>query len=367
MIDAQSNRLVVATSLNDDPQSTTAQTNQGLARWMAEIQGLEYSEGAPASLPPGRRIYWVPSETVIGREQAKAMGIHGPLDLFGGYVEQAYQAGKAIAHPLIENPTLTPRGWSETFSTQVKSVVLDGESVFCRSDAWRCASSRLHRGQQRLKPATCRGGQGQHVVGDVDELSEALDSYGDDAYAEGLVIEDNLQDVQTLSVGQAMINGMLLSYHGVQHQDPNTRGNLVYGGSDLVVVRGDFDCLLALDLADEVRVAIHQAQLFDRSAHQLFPHFFASRRNYDIAQGKDINGLQCSGVLEQSWRIGGASSAELAALEAFVADPALPVVRASSIEIFQEQTLPANARVIYRGSDEHGDFLLKYAMVEPYD
>ncbi|MBE1183295.1 DUF3182 family protein, partial [Escherichia coli] len=68
------------------------------------------------------------------------------------------------------------------------------------------------------------------------------------------------------------------------------------------------------------------------------------------------------GVLEQSWRVGGASSAEIAALEAFRADPGLPAVRAASFEIHEDKRLPDNSRVIYRGPDEHGDFLLKYAM-----
>ena len=44
------------------------------------------------------------------------------------------------------------------------------------------------------------------------------------------------------------------------------------------------------------------------------------------------------------------------------ADPGLPAVRAASFEIHEDKRLPDNSRVIYRGPDEHGDFLLKYAM-----
>ena len=54
--------------------------------------------------------------------------------------------------------------------------------------------------------------------------------------------------------------------------------------------------------------------------------------------------------------------AEIAALEVFRADPGLPAVRAASFEIHEDKRLPDNSRVIYRGPDEHGDFLLKYAM-----
>ncbi len=366
MNDADRPRLVVACSLDAAAQPADRQTHLALAAWLAEIQGLDFRPEPPAHRQSGQSFYWVPDATVIGRDQAAEFGIHGPLDLFGGFVERDYQAGKAIVHPLIERPTLTPRGWNDAFATRVKPLVLDGHSVFCHNDAVRCASARLQRGPQRLKPAASRGGQGQQVVADTDQLAEALARYEETDYQQGMVIEDDLDDAQTHSVGQVMINGVLLSYHGVQQHNRNGRGELVYGGSDLLVVRGDFDCLLALDLVESVKLAIQQAVQFDRATHQLLPAFFASRRNYDVAQGVDASGRRCSGVLEQSWRIGGASGAELAALEAFVGDPALCVVRASTFEIFEDKPLPANTRVLYRGPDAHGDFLMKYAMVEPY-
>lgn len=367
MLDADHPKLVVASCLTADAKPADQQTHLALAAWLAQIQGLDFSEIPPAERLPGQQFYWVPDATVVGREHAAKLGIHGPLDLFGGYVERDFQAGKAIVHPLIDRPTLTPRGWSEAFATRVKPLVLDGHSVFCHNDALRCASARLKVGPQRLKPAASRGGQGQRVVEDSVALADALAAYEESDYREGLVIEDDLDEPTTHSVGQVMINGVLLSYHGVQHQNRNPHGELVYGGSDLLVVRGDFDSLLALDLVESVKQAIGQAVQFDRAAHQLLPGFHASRRNYDVAQGLDARGRRCSGVLEQSWRIGGASGAELAALAAFVADPALCVVRASTFEVFEDKTLPDNTHVLYRGPDAHGDFLMKYAMVEPYE
>lgn len=364
MIHAENRRIVIATSPQAEPAPEDACSNRELARWLAEIQGLEFFDGPPAERDPQRHYYWVPSDTLVGREQARQLGVQGPLDLFGGYVEQAHQAGKAIVHPLIEQAALTPKGWAAGFAERVAPVVLDGHSAFCRQDAWRCASARLPRGPQRLKPAGGRGGLGQRVVADADELEAALAAYDEADYLAGLAIEDDLGEVRTHSVGQTQVSGVLLSYHGFQQQNRNARGELVYGGSDLLVVRGGFDALLGLDLAAEVRLAIQQGRAFDRAASQCLPHFFASRRNYDVAQGIDAAGRARSGVLEQSWRVGGASGAELAALQAFVADPALQAVRASSFEIFEDKALPANARVIYRGPDRRGDFLLKYAMVE---
>jgi hypothetical protein len=91
---------------------------------------------------------------------------------------------------------------------------------------------------------------------------------------------------------------------------------------------------------------------------------FASRSNYDIAQGTDGEGRWRSGVLEQSWRIGGASGAEIAALHAFRADPSLRVVHAATREVYGEShTIPKDAWVHYDGVDRHGQRLVKYVEV----
>ena len=92
-----------------------------------------------------------------------------------------------------------------------------------------------------------------------------------------------------------------------------------------------------------------------------------SRRNYDVAQGLDARRQLRSGVLEQSWRMGGASGAEIAALEAFRADSSLPAVRASTVEIYGDSDPPPHATVYFRGIDEEVGPMTKYAMVEPYD
>src|SRR5262249_46819812 len=75
------------------------------------------------------------------------------------------------------------------------------------------------------------------------------------------------------------------------------------------------------------------AKLYDQSMSE-YPGFMASRRNYDVAQGIDSDGRRRSGVLESSWRAGGASSAELAALAEFAQNPTLQVVEASAVPEF---------------------------------
>jgi hypothetical protein len=72
-------------------------------------------------------------------------------------------------------------------------------------------------------------------------------------------------------------------------------------------------------------------------------------------------------VLEQSWRAGGASGAEIAALEAFRADPSLRIVRATTREVYGDAPeVPANAVVYFSGVDEHVGRLTKFAFTETY-
>lgn len=140
----------------------------------------------------------------------------------------------------------------------------------------------------------------------------------------------------------------------------------MYGGSDLVVVRGDYQALLQLPLEDHLRLAINQAMAYEQAAEQHFPGFIASRRNYDIARGLNPQGHLRSGVLEQSWRLGGASSAELLALQAFADDPALQRVRASTHEVFGTPDLPADATLFYQGNDSELGQLSKFARIREH-
>jgi hypothetical protein len=219
-----------------------------------------------------------------------------------------------------------------------------------------------------VKPALALGGRGQSVVFEAPALAAALRAIDPEALqSAGVVIEQNLTEVTTFSVGQVCVGGIVASYFGTQKLTTDHDGEEVYGGSDLTVVRGDFDVLLALDADPAIRLAIEQARTYDRAAHRCFQGFFASRRNYDIVRGRDPEGTMRSGVLEQSWRIGGASGAEIAALEAFRDDAGLRAVRAESTEVYDESPrLPRSAHVNFSGKDAERGFLTKYTTLEAY-
>jgi hypothetical protein len=69
-------------------------------------------------------------------------------------------------------------------------------------------------------------------------------------------------------------------------------------------------------------------------------------------------------VLEQSWRIGGASAAEIEAVAILLHQPSRQVVHALTSEIYgPHATAPPDAIVLFHGNDPHNGPLLKYAQV----
>ncbi|MGO4310923.1 DUF3182 family protein [Pseudomonas sp. KB_15] len=361
-------KLVVAHSVLTDAPLHEVETNRALARWLAQILGLKYGGSYDPQLHEGRDLYLLPTQTLVGAAAARQLGIKGPEDLWGGYVDHDFICTKAISHGLLNHDAHAPPGWAPLFSERVRSVVLDGLSVFSLKDARPAAEHLLYAGPIRLKPIHACAGRGQEVINSLDRFDEMLAR--PDAkklFSEGVVLEQDLDQVITHSVGQSFIGNKVLSYCGDQYLTEDAQGEQVYGGSRLLVVPGGYDQLLKLDLPEDVRLAIHQAQVFDKAADEAYPGFYASRRNYDIAQGVDSDGQRRSGVLEQSWRMGGASSAEVAALQSFVNDPGMRAIRVASVETYIDQPLPADAIEVYRGPAQTNDFLLKYVTVESYD
>ncbi|MBN3966108.1 DUF3182 family protein [Pseudomonas gregormendelii] len=361
-------KLVVAHSVRAQAPQHEVETNRALARWLAQILGLKFGGSYDASVHGGRELYLLPTQTLVGVAAARELGVRGPEDLWGGYVDHDFICTKAISHGLFSRDACAPEGWSPLFSERVRNVVLDGLSVFSLEDARPAAEHLLQSGPIRLKPVHACAGRGQEVVKTLQQFDTILARPdAQSLFSEGVVLEQDLQNVITHSVGQSFIGDQVLSYCGDQYLTEDAHGEQVYGGSNLLVVRGYYEDLLELPLAEDVRLAIRQAQVFDSAADEAYPGFYASRRNYDIAQGLDSGGQVRSGVLEQSWRMGGASSAEVAALQSFVNDPGMRAIRVSSVETYVDQPLPADAIEVYRGPAENSDFLLKYVTVKSYD
>ena len=357
--------VVTLSNRRQEPEHEAA-IHAALARRIAVLQGMVYlGEYVPGMEHPGK-LFFVPSGTIVGTTLARELGLVDESHLFGGVVPQAFVETKAISHPLIRPDADAPVGWSRSFGESVKDSVLRGYSAFSLEDAREAGRRLLQEGALRIKPVLATGGRGQLRVDSEQALDRALAQLDENELRQfGLVLEANLDQVTTYSVGQARLADRTISYYGTQRLTPDNRGEEVYGGSDLVVVEGGFDALLAQDLDPQTRQAVSQAQRYDEAASRCYRDFFASRRNYDIAQGIDAKGRACSGVLEQSWRIGGASSAEIAALELIMRGSGEDLVRVSSVELYGENPdLPDSATLLYQGLDAEVGYITKYVMVE---
>lgn len=343
-------------------------TRVAVAERLAALKGFHFAGEYDSALTSGRPRYLVPADTIVGLETARKLGITSEADFFGGLVPYPFMSTKTITHPLIKGAAAAPNGWCERFPVRIRDAVLFGFAAFTMEDARLACARVLERGDARLKPGLGVGGQGQEVVSTLDESDRALDCLNPEELSiYGMVIEENLQEVTTYSIGTVCFDEIRIAYCGTQRLTHNHHNQSVYGGSDLLVIRGDFEKLLQLDLTPALRLAVEQARVYDLAASAEIAGFLASRRNYDVASGLDGRGRKRGGVLEQSWRIGGASSAEVAALEVFRADAGLQCVRASCAEIYDAgHEPPSNARVSFWGEDQDVGSLIKYSVVERY-
>ena len=340
-----------------------------IAGRLADIMHWPFGgEWADSSRRPPEPTYFVPCHTITC-EAASACGIGGVDDLFGGVVPHAHVATKVITHGLVSPRAAAPPGWCETFAEAVGEVVLDGYSVFDRGDLERAARKLWLQGPVRVKQPEGIGGQGQHVVRNAAQLALLLDtaaSSDENLALEGLVLEQDLADVVTLSVGQLRLGGIDVSYYGRQSSTLNNRGVPVYGGSELWCVRGGFDALDVLAPDANTRLAIRQARTYHEAALRCFPGIVLSRANYDVAQGLDAQGQWRSGVLEQSWRAGGASAAEIEAVAILLQQSPSRSVHAVTVERYgAAATAPPGAIVLYHGEDSRNGPMLVYAQVIP--
>ncbi|MEP6873873.1 MAG: DUF3182 family protein [Burkholderiales bacterium] len=340
-------------------------TKAVVARSLAALLDLDYSGECDRHSVPAIKPYVVPSQTLSEPQEIEGLGIRGPHDFFGGVVPHRFVGTKVITHALAHAQATAPAGWSREFGRCTCDAVLPGYSAFTVHDALLGGARLLEHGSLRVKEPAAAGGAGQHVVHRLDELEACLAALDPGALRrDGVVLERNLTQVRTHSIGQVDVGPWQASYVGLQRETRNGRGHVVYGGSTLAVVRGDMESLLEPELAPEVRTAVEQSLAYHRNALRLFRGTFASRCNYDVAQGIDDEGRWHSGVLEQSWRIGGASGAEIAALHAFKADPARQRVNASTAEVYAPEKPPADAHVQFDGVDQHGDRLIKCIQVD---
>lgn len=329
-------------------------SQEALALRLAALLGLRFEPGFRPSRHRGKPPpYYVPDRSITSLARAAKLGITHAADLYGGVTPHAFVASKAITHGVLDAQAKAPEGWVRSLADDLREVVLRGYSAFTLEDALRAGERLLRHGPLRIKPADATAGRGQIVATTLDELRKGLAlQHPASVRRLGLVLEEDLAQISTYSVGWARVGKLETSYVGTQRLTPDNDGIPVYGGSTLCFARGGFDQLRALDLSTEERQAVDLACRYDTAVSTAYPDFFASRRNYDVAIGRTAKGEARAGVLEQSWRAGGASIAELAALQAFMLSPTLKTVRANTRERYGgDEPAPTPQRYVYRGED----------------
>ena len=293
-------------------------------------------------------LFFVPDDTLL-LDEAACLGIRSANDLYGGVVPHLFLKTKAITHGLVGRDAERPPGWSTAFAEHVREIVLPGYTVFSRRDAHMAARRMLARGPIRLKKPLSASGKDQTVVANLNELDAVLEKIGANEMATyGLVLEENLRQVRTLSVGDVAVGNLRISYYGTQRTVADNERRLVYGGSELVCVRGGWEALNALPKSPEVHAAVVAARRYDEATKEFHG---VTRRNYDVARGTGVDGWPRSGVLEPSWRVGGASSAELAAMAAFARDPSLESFAPRTLRnMANAAELPQTRSLSFRGT-----------------
>ncbi|MBO9662872.1 DUF3182 family protein [Dokdonella sp.] len=333
---------------------------------LADLLGYAYAGDYRERRFAAGHAYFVPDDT-LHADDAVRIGVLSDRDLFGGVAPHAFVATKALTHGTVSAEAHAPAGWVPALAAQLEDAVLYGFTAFARGDARLAARRVLQRGRARLKRAVGTGGAGQTVVADIDEFDAALAAVDDaELQACGVVVEQNLEEAVTYSIGHLQVGGRRIAYYGTQHTVRNHHGHDVYGGSELVVMRDGAGPPERADMSAALRAALTRAQRYEAAVVRAFPRFFASRHNYDVACGRDADDGMHIGVLEQSWRFGGASPAEIAALHAFERDPGLHRVRASTHEIYDDVEPPRGAIVSFRGDDPNAGRMTKYSLVDAH-
>lgn len=340
------------------------QVQMHLAGRIASLLDLPFSGMRQGQRVTEPGLYLIPDATLVAPQPA----VRSEADLYGGVVSYPFMGCKAISHPLIDNHAVAPAGWTDEFIELAGEAVLPGYSAFDRTDAMRAGQQLLASGPLRAKQVQGRAGRGQQVIYHPQELVRWLDSLDpEEMRHHGVVLEQNLEAVRTWSVGQSRIGPYLISYFGEQCLTTANDGVTVYGGSNLHLVRGDYSELRRQFDSTLIRAAIDKAQRYEQAAEASFPGFIASRRNCDVALGMTPSGKPAMGVLEQSWRIGGASSAEIHAMLAFADDSTLKRIQASSWELYGEAPqIPDNSQILYRGDDPEVGPITKGVTLRPW-
>ena len=144
-----------------------------IARRIAKLKDTSYAGECQLDSRLLGHSYIVPDET-LSNETAACLGIRSERDFFGGIVPHEFVATKVITHPLVSRDAASPDGFSREMGDEIESAVLSGFTVFSEADARTAGVALLKGGPLRIKPSREKGGLGQLIVSNEEELFEQL-------------------------------------------------------------------------------------------------------------------------------------------------------------------------------------------------
>lgn len=270
------------------------------------------------------KAYFVPFAAVHA-DLARERGVSGIGDLNGGVVRHLEHADKAILHMLPSRDAQRPPWYSPRFAQSVQDVALPGYTAFTIEDAVQAYGLMRSDGLTvRLKDPSNTGGLGQHFIGDEADLASILAQYDTKLAKTGIVLEADLHNPATVSIGYVNIDGAIYTWHGRPY-DVNHDGMTRFGGNELTVVRGGLDMLRKHAKSPHDQLAVDQARrVFD--AYSLLGTTI-SRATLDIVQGTSCSGTFLSGVTDPSLRPSASSAGEIRAIEALTENPEAMMVK----------------------------------------
>lgn len=274
--------------------------NGNTARELARYFSLPYQEEDKGEF---RReaVYTVPAVT-LDSNRTKSFLAEAIEDFYGTRVEHLGHVGKAILHPLIGEAN--SKFYSVEFAKCVADYTLPGFSFFtveAGSEAFR----RLCGQEARLKLTTESDGHGQFVITNETELLRTLDKFDPTKInEEGLILEPNLREPFTISVGYTILGSVPYSFVAHQKNDVTLDDRNRYLGAHVLVLKGTLGDLSKLvSLSEDEQEAIAKACRFNEAYAYLNP--IASRLSFDCLFGQTQRGERLSGITDITGRLGG--------------------------------------------------------------
>ena len=308
-----------------EPYNTyISERNANVGGHLAKIQGIEFTGEYTDSQLDTKHKYYVPAKT-LQSEIAEELGIRTSQDLYGGVVEHHIFATKAILHPTLYPNSPKPNVYPANFTTRIveMGLVLPGYTTF--DPSFNEAQEIFNRLQQqgfnvRLKEPDQSDGDGQLRVADQSDLAKTIARYHPEyVVCKGIVLEANMEEATTVSVGQTTIAGRDYSHIAFQ-KDIRDKGRTMYGGAVMRIFRKGLDHLAQNHFQEShIAIAVQQSYQMYEAYGDLDPKL--SRASFDILQGYDARGNFSSGVTDQTFRLGGSSPAEVLAIEYLNTNP----------------------------------------------